>query len=61
MDMPVSHLKRVGAAVVLVGAILLPVLVGMGWQTNRERPDSAPCWLFGTMRNPQIEFRSSKG
>jgi hypothetical protein len=50
-----------GAAVVLGGAILLPVLVGMVWQTNREQSDPVPCWLFGTMRNPQIEFRSSKG
>lgn len=59
--MPVSPLKRVGAAIVLGGALFLPVLVGFGWQANKERPDPAPCWLFGTMRNPQIEFRSSKG
>ncbi|MGF7213195.1 hypothetical protein GGE65_007831 [Skermanella aerolata] len=59
--MPVSPLKRAGAAIVLGGAILLPVLIGLGWQVNSERPAPDPCWLFGTMRNPEIEFRSSKG
>lgn len=59
--MPVSPLKSAGAAIVIGSALFLPVLVGLGWQANRERPDPGPCWLFGTMRNPQIEFRSSKG
>lgn len=59
--MPVSPLKRAGIAIVLGGAILLPVVLGLGWQAKMERSEPAPCWLFGTMRNPQIEFRSSKG